>query len=99
MKGRVGERGDRRVFDASRWPSAALVGLDLTSRRGASKLAERRTRGADNAGMALCAPVDAGWTVYYSLRSRRLCDTARVNVVDSTTNGGHAQRPVFSRQG
>ena len=47
-------------FDTSRWPSAVLVGLDLTSRRGASKLAERRTRGADNAGMALCAPVDAG---------------------------------------
>ena len=54
-------------FDTSRWPSAVLVGLDLTSRRGASKLAERRTRGADNAGMALCAPVDAGWTVHDSL--------------------------------
>jgi GTP-binding protein HflX len=72
-------------FDTSRWPSAVLVGLDLTSRRGASKLAERRTRGADNAGLALCAPVDAGWTVHDSLAELgRLCDTARVNVVDST---------------
>ena len=72
-------------FDTKRWPSAVLVGLDLTSRRGAAKLAARRTRGADSAGQALCAPVDAGWTVEDSLAELgRLCDTARVNVVDST---------------
>ena len=78
MKGtRRRARPSRAILIRSRWPSAVLVGLDLTSRRGASKLAERRTRGADNAGMALCAPVDAGWTVHDSLAELgRLCGYA-----------------------
>lgn len=76
--------GARRFFNASYWPACVIVGLDLTSRRGQAKLAERRTRGAADAAAALATPAGA-WTVHDSLAELgRLCETARVRVADST---------------
>jgi 50S ribosomal subunit-associated GTPase HflX len=63
-----------------------LVGLELTSRRGAAKLAEQRGRGAKSSYAAsLAASGGAAWTVADSLAElARLCETARVRAVDAT---------------
>ena len=73
-------------FNATLWPSAVLVGLELTSRRGAAKLAEQRGRGAKSSYAAsLAASGGASWTVADSLAElARLCETARVRAVDAT---------------
>ncbi|KAH8049645.1 hypothetical protein JL720_15552 [Aureococcus anophagefferens] len=73
-------------FNATLWPSAVLVGLELTSRRGAAKLAEQRGRGAKSSYAAsLAASGGAAWTVADSLAElARLCETARVRAVDAT---------------
>ena len=76
----------RAYFNATLWPSAVLVGLELTSRRGAAKLAEQRGRGAKTSYAAsLAASGGAAWTVADSLAElARLCETARVRAVDAT---------------
>lgn len=72
------------AFNVSAWPSAYLVGLELTSRRGAAKLAEARSRGAGGSldAMALDAASTAvEWSVADSLKElERLCETARLRV-------------------
>lgn len=69
------------AFDSDSWPSAYLVGVELTSRRGAAKLSEARSRGGDEEGRALEAAASADWSVDDSLKElERLCETARLRV-------------------
>ena len=74
------------AFDSSLWPTAYLVGLDLTSRRGAAKLAESRSRREGVNGKVLeAASQTANWSIDDSLGElERLCETARLNVKGST---------------
>ena len=64
------------ALDSSTWPSAYLVGLELTSRRGAAQMAEARNSVISS---------DVEWSVTDSLKElERLCETARLRVEGST---------------
>ncbi|KAJ8598436.1 hypothetical protein CTAYLR_006848 [Chrysophaeum taylorii] len=71
------------ALNTSAWPSAYLVGIDVTSRRGAAKLAEQRRRGFSSVLEAASSAAD--WAVGDSLEElERLCETARLRVAGST---------------
>ena len=74
-------------FNATLWPTAVLVGLDLTSRRGAAKLVESRSRGSSGAyASTLAASGSTTWTIDDSLAElERLCETARLRTVGRTS--------------
>ena len=70
------------AWNVSTWPTAYLVGIEVTSRKAAAKM---RTRGISGKVLEAAA-MTAEWSVDDSLSElSRLCETARLRVVNSTS--------------